>query len=231
MTDTEPDLERALWAVVSQIVRLYDYESIEQEWQAGVKVTGKLHRAGVALALWYAARWPLNRNDESHYAGYYTLEEISAAEKFLAVLKQLNYDAENRGTNFAEIRDQLDDPALLGPYFFLQRVMPLLNESGITRQIKEILETLSFWLGQNQIVWLADDPEKPGFIVVYSTDMDLQIKPAGRAMTFDWFTVVGAFRLFLSTEFCEYLRRNGEERHHFMAVLVPYQAVADNFER
>ena len=50
-------------------------------------------------------------------------------------------------------------------------------------------------------------------------------------MSFDWYTVVGALRLCLSTEFCEYLRRNGEGREHFMAVLVPYQAVADNLER
>ena len=231
MTDTAPDLERALWAVVSQIVKLYDDVSIEQEWLPWVTFAGKLHRAGVALAVWYSARWPLNRNDESHYAGYYTQEEISAAENFLAVLKQLNYDAENRATNFAEIRDQLDDPALLSPYFFLQRVMPLLNERGMTRQIKEILDTLSFWLSQNQIVWLTDDPENPGFIVVYSTDRDLQLQPAGRVMAFDWYTIVGALRLVFSTEFCEYLRRNGEERHHFMAVLVPFQAVADNFER
>ncbi len=230
MTDTAPDLERALWAVISQIVRLYDEESIKQEWLAGVTVAGKRHRAGVALAAWYTARWPLNRNDEFHYAGYYTQEESSNAEKFLAVLKQLNYDDENRATNFVEMRDQLDDPALLAPYFFRQRVMPLLNESGIARQIKEILDTLSFWLNQNRLVWIADDPGNPGFVAVYSTDMDAQLKPAERVMSFDWYTIVGAMRLFLWTEFCEYLRRNGEERHHFMAVLVPYQAVAGNLE-
>ena len=101
MTDTAPDVDRALWAVVSQIVRLYDDEPLAQEWLARVNVTGKRHRAGVALAVWYTARWPLNRNDESHYAGYYTEQEISTAEKFLAVLKRLYYDAGNRATNFA----------------------------------------------------------------------------------------------------------------------------------
>ncbi len=231
MTDTTPDFERALWAVISQIVRLYDDEAIQQEWSAGVNVTGKLHRAGVALAAWHTARWPLNRNDESHYAGYYTQQEISTAEEFLAVLKQLYYDAGNRATNFAELRDQLDDPALLSPYFFLQRIMPLLNERGMARHFTEILRTLSVWLNQNQVIWFADDPRNSGNVVVYSTDLDAQLTSPGRVMTSDWFTIVGALRLFLSTEFCEYLRRNGEGRDHFMAVLVPYQALADSLER
>lgn len=231
MADTTPDIDRALWSVVSQIVKLYDAELIAQEWQAGVTVPGKQHRAGVALAVWYTARWPLNRNDEFHYAGFYTHEEIATAEKFLAVLKQLLYDDKNRATNFGELRDQLDDPALLSPYFFLQRIMPLLNEKGITRHLHEILATLSVWLNQNQIIWFTDDPENSGFVVVYPTDMDVQLKPAERVLTFDWYTVVGVLRLFWPTEFCEYVRRNGEGRQHFLAVLVPYQAVADNLER
>jgi hypothetical protein len=231
MTDTAPEVDRALWAVISQIVRGYGAEPPAQEWQAGVNVIGKRHRAGVALAVWYTARWPLNRNDEFHYAGYYAQEEIATAEKFLAVLKRLYYDAGNRATNFTKLRDQLDDPALLSPYFFLQRIMPLLNEREMTRSLTEILKTLSVWLNQNQFVWFTDEPGHPGFVVVYSTDREAQLKPAERLMAFDWYTVVGALRLFLSTEFCEYLRRNGEGREHFMAVLVPYQAVADNLER
>ena len=110
MADIAPDFERALWSVVSQIVELYDAEPMAQEWLAGVNVTGKQHRAGVALAAWYQARWPLNRNDEFHYAGYYAREENSTAEEFLAIMTRLNYDNENRATNFDEIRDQLDDP-------------------------------------------------------------------------------------------------------------------------
>ena len=120
---------------------------------------------------------------------------------------------------------------MLSPYFFLQRIMPLLNERGMARHLTEILKTLSVWLNQNQIVWFTDDPENPGFVVVYSTARNVPLKPAERLMSFDWYTVVGALRLCLSTEFCEYLRRNGEGREHFMAVLVPYQAVADNLER
>ena len=230
MADIVPELEQALWAVVGQIVAAYDDEPVKQEWLAGVNVTGKLHRAGAALAIWYTARWPLNRNDEFHYAGYYTHQEIATVEKFLAVLKQLFYDDENRATNFAEIRDQLDNPTLLGPYFFLHRIIPLLNEKRITRQVKEILEALSAWLNQNQIIWFTDYLENPGFIAVYSTEMDAQIKVSEQVMTLDWYTVVGALRLFLPTEFCEYLRRNSEERNHFMAVLVPYPAVADKLE-
>jgi hypothetical protein len=228
MTDTEPDIDRALWTVVSHIVKLYDDEPLAQEWQTEAHVTGKLHRAGVALTAWYKARWPLNRNDEFHYAGYYTRQDSSSAEKFSAVLKLLNYDDANRATNFAEIRDHFDDPALLSPYFFLQRIIPLLNERRITLQVREILETFSFWLNQNQIVWLADDSENPDFIALYSTDMDVQLKPTERVMTFQWYTVVAALRLFLPTELCEHIRRNGEGRTHFMAVLVPYPALADN---
>jgi len=227
MTDTSPDIDRALWSVVSHIVKLYDAEPLAQEWPAEANDKGKLHRAGVALAVWYTARWPLNRNDEFHYAGYYTRQDSSTADKFLAVLKQLDYD-ENRTTNFAEIRDRFDDPALLGPYFFLQRIIPLLNERGITLPVKEILDTLSFWLNQNQIIWLADHPENPGFIVLYATDMDVQLKPTERVMTLHWYTLEAALRLFLPTELCEHVRFNGEGHNHFMAVLVPYRALADN---
>ncbi len=230
MADIAPDFERALWTVVSQIVTLYDAEPIMQEWLTGAKVDGRLHRAGVALAVWYKARWPLNRNDEFHYAGYYARQESSTAEQFLAVLKQLNYDDENRATNFAEIRDQLDDPALLTPYFFLQRIIPLLNERGLTLQIKKILDALSPWLNQNRVVWLTDDPEKPGFVALYPTNLDAQLKSAERVITLDWYTIVSTMRLFLPPEFCEHLRRNGEGRQPFMAVLVPYQALADNLE-
>ncbi len=230
MADTEPDFERALWSTVGQIVQLYADEPIVGEWLDGIFIHGRLHRAGVALAVWYKARWPLTRNDSSHYAGYYTRQENSAAEKFLAVMQLLNYDDENRATNFAEIRDQLDDPALLGPYFFLQRIIPLLNEKGITLQIREILDTVSSWLNQNQILWFADDVENPGFVVLYSTDADVQLKPTEKSISLDWFTVVGALRLFFSTDFCEYIRRNGEEHNHFMAMLLPYQALADNLE-
>ncbi len=228
MTDIAPDFDRALWTVVSRIATLYDDEHIPQEWLAGVNVTDQLHRAGAALAAWYKARWPLNRNDEFHYAGYYTRQDSAAAEKFLAVLKLLYYDAENRVINFAEIRDQLDDPSLLSPYFFLQRIIPLLNEKGITRQISEILGALSPWLNQNQIVWFVDDPEKPGCVALYSTEMDARLNPTERVITLHWYSVVAAMRLFLPTELCEHVRRNGEGRNPFMAVLVPYQALADN---
>jgi len=228
MADIAPDLERALWNVVSQIVKLYDAEPIAYEWLGGTHASGKMHRAGVALAAWYTARWPLNRNDEFHHAGYYAREDRSTAEKFLAVLSQLNYDDANRATNFAEIRDQLDDPSLLSPYFFLQRIIPLLNEKGITRQISEVVGTLSSWLNQDQIIWFTDDPEKPGFVAMYSTDMDAQLQPTERAMTLPWYTLVAALRLFLPTELCEHVRRNGEGHDPFMAVVVPYQALADN---
>ena len=227
MPDDAPDFERALWSVVSQIVESYDDENLADEWLEGANINGKLHRAGVALAVWYKMRWPLNRNDEYHYAGYYTQHESSTAEEFLTVLKQLNYDAEHRATNFAEIRDQLEDPSLLGPYFFLQRIIPLLNEKGITLQLSELLDTLSFWLNQNRIVWFTDDSENPDFVVVYSSDMDAELKPTERLMALHWYTVVGALRLFLPTDLCEHIRHNGEEHNHFMAVMVPYQALAD----
>lgn len=231
MADIAPDLERALWSVVSQIVSLYDDEPIAQEWLAGVNVNGKKHRAGVALAAWYKARWPLNRNDDFHYAGYYTDQESLTAEPFLAVLRLLNYDDENRATNFAEIRDQFEDPALLGPYFFLQRIMPLLNEKGITLQIREILDAISAWLNQNQIIWFADYAENPGFVTLYSTSMDVQLEPTEQVIALHWYTLVAAMRLFLPAELCEHIRRNGEERNRFMAVLVPYSALADILEQ
>ena len=229
MPDTAPDFERALWTAVDHIVKLYDDELIAQEWPEEVNFNGRLHRAGVALAVWYKARWPLNRNDAFHYAGYYTREESSAAEQFLAVMKLLNYDHENRATNFAEVRDQLDDPSLLGPYLFLQRIIPLLNERGITLQIGEILDTLSPWLDHDQVMWLTDDPGKPDFVALYSTGMDAQLNPTERVITLHWATIVAAMRLFLPTESCEHIRRNGEGRDRFMAVLVPYQALADSF--
>jgi hypothetical protein len=229
MAVTAPDFERALWKAVSQIVQLYDDEPVDREWEAGIRVTGRRHRAGVALAVWYKARWPLHRNDEFHLAGYYMQQDSSAAEEFSAVLQRLNYDGENRATNFDEIRDQLEDPALLGPYFYLHRIVPLLNEKGETRQVSEILEALSVWLNQNQIVWFADDSENPGFVALYSTDTDAQLKSAERVMSLHWHTLVGALRLFLPPEFCEYIRRNGEGRHHFMAVVVPHQLLADDF--
>jgi hypothetical protein len=228
MADTAPDFDRALWKAVSHISKLYDGDLLTQEWIAESNEPGRQHRAGVALTVWYKARWPLNRNDDFHYAGYYTQQEGSTSDQFLAVLKQLTYDGENRATNFAEIRDQLDDPALLSPYFFLQRIIPLLNERGITRQLKEILEALSVWLNQNQIVWFADDATHPDFVIVYPTEMDAQRKPVERALAFHWYTIVGALRLFLPTDFCEYIRRNGEGRNHFMAVLLPYQALAES---
>ena len=227
MADIAPDFERSLWSAIGQIVNLYDDEPVAQEWLEGTNVTGKLHRAGVALAVWYKARWPLTRNDGFHYAGYYTRQESSAAEEFLAVMRLLNYDSENRATNFAEVRDQLDDPALLGPYFFLQRIIPLLNERGITRQIREILDTVSPWLDEDQVMWFTDDSEKPGSVAVYSTDMDSRLIPTGRVITLHWYTIVAAMRLILPTELCEHIRRNVEEPSHFMAVLVPYNALAD----
>ena len=230
MAETEPEFERALWSTVGQIVKLYDDEPIDEEWPEGVNLGGRLHRAGTALAVWHKTRWPLTRNDDFHFAGYYAREERSAAEKFLAVMKLLDYDNANRATDFPEIRDQLDDPALLGPYFFLQRIIPLLNEKGITLQISEILDTVSPWLNQNQLLWFTDATENPGYVVLYSTDMDARLKPTEKMISLDWFTLVGALRLFFSTDFCEFIRRNGEERNHFMAVLVPYQALAENLE-
>ena len=229
MADSAPDVDRALWSVVDQIVKTYDAESLEQEWLAQVTVNGRQHRAGIALAVWYKMRWPVKRNDEAHYAGYYSQHETSTAAEFLAVFKQFNYDAENRVINFGAVRDQLDDPALLRPYFYLQRIIPLLNEKNAAPQVKEILDNMVSWLDQDQLIWFADFAEDPDFIVAYATGLDAQLEPFGRVVTLPWQTVASALRLFLPTEFCEYIRRNGEGRQHFMALLAPYHALADTY--
>ena len=167
--------------------------------------------------------------DKNHRAWYYTASDIEKGESYLAILKLLRFDKENRATNLAEIRNQLTDD-LMGPYFFLQMTIQLMNEKGITLIVKDILETLVPWLWSDQIIWFTDYKKEPGLVSIYPTDQDLKLKPTQTVIVVYWYSLIIALSLVLPTELCDHIRQNSESHNHFFAMLFSYKTLEENLK-